>query len=83
MIECYIQCFGALREINDQGVIIHKTNFPCTVADIKEELSSVVPEAFRGLLKVCALSQGDRLMNEQDQLVSGDELSLLPPVNGG
>ena len=54
----------------------------CTVADLRAGIGAAWPRR-ASLLPRCAVAVGNDLVGDEQVLVEGVEVALLPPVSGG
>ena len=78
-----ISCYGALRDLSTNGVIRVEAEFPCTAATLKKIAMEQFPATGASVIYNSAVSQGNRILKNSDLINPEEELSLLPPVNGG
>lgn len=76
-----VQFWGAAKRVAEQASREVRLAPDSTVASLAAELAS--SDAMRDLLKRCAFSIGTELVARRHVLKDGDEVAVLPPVNGG
>ncbi|PJZ70068.1 molybdopterin synthase sulfur carrier subunit [Leptospira perolatii] len=74
-------CFAALKDFFPASENLHLDKIG-TVADLKEFLQSKEPKAAE-LLEVSRFAVNQSIVNEQDLLVDGSVVAVLPPSSGG
>lgn len=81
-MEINVRLFGPSRqylELDDFTLIVDEG---ATVAAALDELGLMSGE-LAALLPTCAIAIGDDMVGRDQVLAAGDQLSVLPPVNGG
>ncbi|WP_232830031.1 MoaD/ThiS family protein [Lewinella sp. IMCC34191] len=76
-----IQCFGVAREIAGGSSITLDQVEGATVADLRQRLVATYP-AF-GELVSFAIARNEEYARDEEQIMAGDELVIIPPVAGG
>lgn len=80
-MNCTIKAFGITREIVGSRVLEIEMPDGHTVAALKSELIKRYP-AFLGLQSMY-IAVNQQYAEEESVLQEGDEIALIPPVNGG
>jgi len=78
-----VQCFAAIADrIGHSLLTLELSADSLTAAELKKVIAERYPEA-ESLLSACFVARNQAYAHEEDLLVPGDELALIPPVSGG
>lgn len=81
MSKTTIHCFGAARDIAG-GPTLQLTDVEgCSVAQLKRSLITAYPAL--GELVSFAIARNEAYATDEELIVAGDELVIIPPVAGG
>lgn len=81
-IHVTLECFGALSEQMNGNSLSLTLPAPCTARQLLEETAHQWPDA-SGLLSQTACARGDSLLADDEEIIDGDTIALVPPVSGG
>lgn len=81
-MEITVQCFGQTRDYLGGKVIDVTLDDVATVDDLLALLSARNDD-LAALLPHCAVAIGEDMVPRTHALRAGDDVALLPPVNGG
>lgn len=77
-----VKCFGIAKDITNTDVIrISGMEIPETVEGLKSWISLNYPE-FKNI-KSCMIAVNHEYAEDQQILLSEDEIAIIPPVSGG
>lgn len=77
-----IRYFGPVRELLEKEEEEMDVAEPFTVADLRREIAGRVP-ASETLLRSCRFAVDMRYAAENQEIPSGGEVAIIPPVAGG
>ncbi len=84
MSEVEVRLFGAFRSfMRDASVVRLSVDGISTVAELKGALADRLGPELGPLVADSALADEDRLLSDDEAVVSGARLAILPPVCGG
>jgi len=83
--EVRIKLFGGFRQYTEDPELRIDIMHSATVSTLRSRVAELFGDdsAARELLKVSAFATDQRVLDEDDPVPNGSELSLLPPVCGG
>lgn len=84
MTQLKVSFFGKLSESIGREVTLDREGLGVTVAELRQALAARYTAAAADLLsprvRACI---NDRLGDDADEIMPGDEVAFLPPVSGG
>lgn len=84
----HIKLFGCLRKYDSNGSLTLKALSGETVAQIKKRLLTLLTEIHpdfddHEIIEVSALAHAQKVLTDDQVIISSGELAILPPVCGG
>ncbi len=83
-----VRLFGPLRRLSPEAEMFIDLPESCSASALRtlleEKFRVIAPGAPElGLLKSCAIADGQKIFRDGDEIVAARALALVPPVSGG
>jgi molybdopterin converting factor small subunit len=82
-----IKCFAKARELVNSSVIQlnwkDESKIEINLYDLKQWISSQFLALNLDFLNRCRFSKNNKYIKEQDNILQGDTITIIPPISGG